>query len=185
MLERLGIPLEVCPSNIDETEQPGENPALYVARIARTKAVSVARKPGHWVLAADTTVTLAGAILGKAETPEEATTMLRSLSGTTHQVFTAFVLIGERDDKPVMREGLVETGVTMIELDAATIADYVASGEWRDKAGAYAIQGIAASFVKEVHGSVTNVIGLPLAEVVAALREVGAAHPRLAAGKPL
>jgi septum formation protein len=111
--------------------------------------------------------------------------MLRWLSGQTHQVLTAFVLIGERDGKTVMREGLVETGVTMIELDAATIADYVASGEWRDKAGAYAIQGIAASFVKEVHGSVTNVVGLPLVEVVAALREVGGPHPKLAAGKPV
>ena len=185
MLERLGLTLEVCPANIDERELAGEAPAVYVARIARTKAVSVTRKREHWVLAADTTVTLDGAILGKAESPEEAAKMLRWLSGKTHQVLTAFVLIGERDEKTVMREGLVETGVTMVELDAPTIADYVASGEWRDKAGAYAIQGIAASFVKEVNGSVTNVVGLPLAEVVAALREVGGPQPRLAAGKPV
>jgi septum formation protein len=181
MLERLGLTLEVCPANIDEREHAGEDPAAYVARIARTKAVSVARKREHWVLAADTTVTLDGAILGKAESPEEAATMLRALSGKTHQVLTAFVLTGDTGT----REGLVETGVTMIELDDATVADYVASGEWRDKAGAYAIQGIAASFVKEVHGSVTNVVGLPLAEVVAALREVGGPQPRLAAGKPV
>lgn len=184
MLERLGLALEVRPANIDEREQPGEAPAAYVARIARTKAMSV-RAREHVVLAADTTVTLDGAILGKAETPEEAASMLRRLSGQTHQVLTAFVLVAERDGTTVTREGLVETGVTMIELDAAVIADYVASGEWRDKAGAYAIQGIAASFVKEVHGSVTNVVGLPLVEVVAALRDIGGPRPRLAAGKPV
>ena len=188
MLERVGVPLEVHATNIDEREQPNEAPAAYVARIARTKAMSlVARRERtgeYWVLAADTTVTLDGVILGKAETPEEAAKMLRWLSGKTHEVLTAFVLIGEREERTVMREGLVSTGVTMIELDAAMIADYVASGEWRDKAGAYAVQGIAASFVKEVHGSVTNVVGLPLAEVLAALREVGGPQPKLAAGKP-
>jgi septum formation protein len=184
MLERVGVPLEVCAANIEEREQPHETPAAYVARIARTKAMAVARKREHWVLAADTTVTLDGAILGKAETPEEAAKMLRWLSGKTHEVLTAFVLIGEHNTRTVIREGLVSTGVTMIELDASMIADYVASGEWRDKAGAYAVQGIAAAFVKEVHGSVTNVVGLPLAEVLAALREVGGPQPRLAAGKP-
>jgi septum formation protein len=184
MLERVGLTLEVCPANVDEREQAGELPAAYVARVARSKAIAVARKREHWVLAADTTVTLDGAILGKAESPEEAAKMLRWLSGKTHQVLTAFVLIGEHNERTVIREGLVSTGVTMIELDAGVIADYVASGEWRDKAGAYAIQGIAASFVREVHGSVTNVAGLPLAEVLAALREVGGPHPKLAAGKP-
>ena len=84
----------------------------------------------------------------------------------------------------MIREGLVSTGVSMIGLDAGMIADYIASGEWRDKAGAYALQGIAAAFVKEVQGSVTNVVGLPLAEVLAALREVGGPQPKLSAGKP-
>ena len=185
MLERVGLALEVHPANVDESEQQGESPAAYVMRIARTKAISVARKREHWVLGADTTVTLDGAILGKAETPEEASKMLRWLSGKTHEVLTAFVLIGERDGRTAMREGLVKTGVTFIELDAGTIQDYVASGEWKGKAGAYAIQGIGASLVKEIHGSVTNVIGLPLVEVLAMLREVGGPHPKLAAGKPV
>src|SRR5512139_234538 len=176
--------LEVHPADVDETDQQGETPAAYVARIARSKAISVARRSEHWVLGADTTVTLDGAILGKAETPEEAAKMLRWLSGKTHQVLTAFVLIGEREERTVIREGLVSTGVTMIELDAGAIADYVASGEWRGKAGAYAVQGIGAALVKEVHGSITNVIGLPLVEVLAALREVGGPRPKLAAGKP-
>jgi len=184
MLERIGLTIEVHPANVDESPQDGENPDAYVARIARSKAIAIARRSDLWVLAADTTVTLDGAILGKAETPEEATKMLRWLSGRTHQVLTAFVLIGERDGKTAIREGLVSTDVVMADLDGATLADYVASGEWRDKAGAYAIQGIGAALVHQVRGSVTNVAGLPLAEVIAALREVGAPLPRFAGGTP-
>ena len=184
LLERIGLPIEVHPADIDERTQDGELPEAYVARIARAKAFAIARRRGHWVLAADTTVTLDGAILGKADTPEEATRMLQGLAGRTHRVLTAFVLVGERDDKPCVREGLVASEVVMVDADAATLADYVASGEWRGKAGAYALQGIGAALVSAVRGSVTNVIGLPLAEVVAALREVGAPVPRLAAGIP-
>ncbi len=184
LLERIGLPLEVHPADVDERAQDGESPAAYVARIARTKAISVARRSEHWVLGADTTVTLDNAILGKAETPEEAAKMLRWLSGKTHQVLTAYVIIGERDERMVMREGLVSSDVTMIDVDAATLADYVASGEWRGKAGAYAIQGIGAALVREVRGSVTNVIGLPLVEVLATLRDVGGPRPKLAAGTP-
>jgi septum formation protein len=183
LLERIGLAFEVRPADIDERAHDGEAAAGYVTRIARGKASAVARR-GAWVLAADTTVTLDGAILGKAETPEEASAMLHRLSGRTHQVLTAFVLTGERDGAPCVREGLVSSDVLMIELDAATVADYVASGEWRGKAGAYALQGIAAALVREVRGSVTNVVGLPLTEVVAALREVGAPLPRFAAGVP-
>jgi septum formation protein len=184
LLERIGLTIEVHPADIDERPQDGEAPAVYVARIARAKAIAIARRGDLWVLAADTTVTLDGAILGKAETPEEATRMLRWLSGRTHQVLTAFVLLGERDDQPCVHEGLVASEVEMIDADAATLADYVASGEWRGKAGAYALQGIAAALVRQVRGSVTNVIGLPLAEVLAAMREVGAPLPRFAAGIP-
>jgi len=183
LLERIGLAIEVHPADVDESPQPGEAPDAYVARIARAKAIAIARRSDLWVLAADTTVTLDGAILGKAETPEEATKMLRWLSGRTHQVLTAFVLVGERDGKTCLREGLVSSEVAMVDCDAATLADYVASGEWRGKAGAYAIQGIGAALVSGVRGSVTNVTGLPLAEVVAALREVGAPLPRLAAGE--
>jgi septum formation protein len=182
LLERVGLAIEVHPADVDERAQDGEAPEAYVARIARAKAIAIARRSDLWVLAADTTVTLDGAILGKADTPEEATKMLRWLSGRTHQVLTAFVLIGERDGRTCVREGLVSSDVVMADLDAATLADYIASGEWRGKAGAYAIQGIGAALVSAVRGSVTNVVGLPLAEVIAALREVGAPLPRLAAG---
>ena len=184
LLERIGLSIEVSPADVDEQVLDGEAPEVYVARIARAKAIAVARRDRSWVLAADTTVTLGGTILGKAETAEEAAKMLRWLAGRTHQVLTAFVLIGERDDKTIVREGLVSTDVTFLELDAGMLADYVASGEWRGKAGAYALQGIAAALVSEVRGSVTNVVGLPLAEVLAAMRDVGAPLPRLAAGTP-
>ena len=184
LLERVGLAVEVHPADVDERVQDDEAPEAYVARIARSKAIAIARRSDHWVLAADTTVTLDGAILGKAETPEEATKMLRWLSGRTHRVLTAFVLVGERDGRTCVREGLVSSEVMMVDFDAATLADYVASGEWRGKAGAYAIQGIGAALVAEVHGSVTNVVGLPLAEVLAALREVGAPLPRFVAGTP-
>ena len=177
LLERVGFVLDVRPADIDETEAPGEEPAAYVARIARGKADAVARPPGAWVLAADTTVTIDGAILGKAATDDEAAAMLRRLSGRVHQVMTAFTIDG--GDR--RRDAVVTSDVLMVELDEATLADYVASGDWRGKAGAYAIQGVAAALVREVRGSVTNVIGLPLAEVIAALRELGGPAPRLAA----
>jgi len=181
---REGLLLEVRPADIDETPLPDEDPAVYVRRLARAKAAAVTRPADAWVLAADTTVTLDRQILGKAESPEEAAKMLRWLSGRTHQVLTAFCLVGERDGQPVIHEGAVSTDVEMIELDGAMLADYVASGEWRGKAGAYAIQGIGAALVAEVRGSVTNVIGLPLVEVLAALRAAGGPIPRFAAGTP-
>jgi len=184
ILERIGVAIEVMPADIDETAHDDEPPAAYVARIARAKAAAIARPSDRWVLAADTTVTIDGAILGKAETADEAAAMLRRLSGRTHQVLTAFVLVGERDGCACLRDGVVASDVVMTELDAPTVADYVACGEWRGKAGAYALQGIGAALVREVRGSVTNVIGLPLAEVVAALREVGAPQPAFAQGTP-
>jgi len=178
MLERVGVGITVVPAGVDETAQVGEDPEAYVARIAAEKAAAIsARHPGEWVLAADTTVTIDGTILGKAEDGAEAAAMLRQLSGRTHQVITGFAIAGPRS----MR-GTVTSDVDVIALDEAMIADYVASDEWRGKAGAYAIQGIAAAFVRGVRGSVTNIIGLPLVEVLEALRVLGAPSARLAAG---
>jgi septum formation protein len=99
-------------------------------------------------------------------------------------VMTAFTIVGDVDDAPLHRDGLVASDVVVVAMDAAMIAEYVASGEWRGKAGAYAVQGIAAALVREVRGSVTNVIGLPLAEVIEALRAVGAPSGKLSAGVP-
>ncbi len=184
LLERVGVPIEVHPADVDETALPSEDPAAYVARIARRKALAVMRRPGQWVLAADTTVTIDGHILAKAESPEEAAEMLRQLSGRVHQVITAFTLVGDIDDVAVSKDQLIASDVAMIELSEATVADYVASGEWRGKAGAYALQGIGAALVREVRGSVTNVIGLPLVEVLEALRAVGAPSARFRSGSP-
>ena len=176
LLERVGLALEVRPADVDETPLPGEPPRAYVARVARAKAQALAR-PGAWVLAADTTVTIDGAILGKAADGAEAAAMLRRLSGRVHEVITAFTLLGD-----AARDEVVASEVAFVALDEPTIAAYVASGEWRGKAGAYAIQGIGAALVREVRGSVTNVIGLPLAEVLAALRAAGGPTPDLARG---
>jgi septum formation protein len=184
MLERVGVPLEVRPADVDEEPRPDEDPAAYVRRVAHEKAIAVKRRPGQWVLAADTTVTIDGKILAKAATPDEATEMLLQLSGRVHQVITAFTIVGDIDDAPFHRDGIVASDVVVIDMSDEQIADYVASGEWRGKAGAYAVQGIGAALVREVRGSVTNVIGLPLVEVLEALRAVGAPSAKLAAGIP-
>lgn len=179
MLERVGVPLDVRAADIDESWRDGEDPAAYVARIAHEKARAVQRRPGQWVLAADTTVTIDGKILAKAADGDEAAAMLRLLSGRVHQVITAVTILGD-----VTHDLLVSSDVAVATLSEETIAAYVASNEWRGKAGAYAIQGIAAAFVREVRGSVTNVIGLPLAEVLDALRALGAPGPDFAHGRP-
>ncbi len=183
LLERVGVPLEVRAADIDEEPRPNEAPATYVARIAHEKARAVKRRPGQWVLAADTTVTIDGKILAKAADDAEAAEMLRLLSGRVHQVITAVTILGG-DERIVDHDLCVSTDVAVATLSEETVAAYVASGEWRGKAGAYAIQGIAAAFIREVRGSVTNVIGLPLAEVLDALRALGAPGPNFAQGQP-
>lgn len=179
LLERVGVALVVRPADIDEAMLPGEAPLPYVRRVAAAKAAAVALAPGDWALAADTIVERDGAVLGKAADDAEAASMLRRLAGGTHRVTTAVVLRGA-----TTRAFDVTTEVELVALDDAAIADYVASGEWRGKAGAYAVQGIAAAFVRTVRGSITNVIGLPLAETLDHLRATRAAEVSLAKGHP-
>lgn len=179
LLQRIGLAFEVRPAEIDESWLPGETPRHYVARVAAAKLAAIAA-PGHWVLAADTTVTLDGRVLGKAESSDEARAMLSSLSGREHEVLTAFALRGPGGEVAEV----VTTVVEMIDFSGEMLEQYVASGEWRGKAGAYAIQGIAAAMVAAVRGSVTNVIGLPLAEVVQSLRRLGGPTPQLDRGAP-
>ena len=177
MLERIGVPLVVRPADVDETRAPGEPPLAYVIRVARAKADAA---HGDWILAADTIVELDGDVLGKAADADEARAMLARLRGRRHRVTTAWVLRG-----PATRlcdEGVVTTEVVMTDASDAELDDYVASGEWRGKAGAYAVQGIAAALVAEVHGSISNVIGLPLAEIAAALRRAHGPQPAYARG---
>lgn len=180
LLERVGVAIEVDAADIDERLAPGEAPLTYVARVAAGKADAVAaRHPGRWVLAADTIVEHDGVVLGKPADEDEARAMLRRLAGHTHRVTTAVALRG-----PASADRLVSTEVSMVDVPRVVADDYVASGEWRGKAGGYAIQGMAAAFVREVRGSVTNVIGLPLAEVVALLGEHGGPAIALARGVP-
>lgn len=181
LLARVGVETIVRPSDIDERQHAGETPLAYVHRVAAAKAAACARGDGELVLAADTIVEIDGQVLGKAGDDAEAAAMLRRLLGRTHRVTTAVCLLGARGGA---RELLVTSEVDMVAGGEDAIADYVASGEWRGKAGAYAVQGIAAALVSAVRGSITNVIGLPLAEVVALLREAGAAEVSFRRGKP-
>lgn len=187
LLERIGIALLVRPASVDESMLAGEAPLVYVARVAAAKADVVYRAiaaetgAGAWVLGADTIVEIDGRVLGKAADEAEAAAMLGQLVGRVHQVSTGFAIRGP-DGAGIDR--IVTTRVSMRAAGAAEIADYVAAGEWRGKAGAYAVQGMAAALVIEIHGSITNVIGLPLAEVVAELSCLGAGEPRYGLGIP-
>jgi septum formation protein len=168
---RPGVEVVIDPADTDESWTPGEAPAEYVRRVALDKAMTVARRhPGSVVLAADTTVDLDGRILAKPADAAEAVSMLEALSGRGHLTHTAVALVGV-DGRDVVE--VVTTSVRFRELSAGEIAWYVATGEPLDKAGAYAIQGGAAAFVVAVEGSVSNVVGLPLAETVLALRSLG------------
>ncbi|HEX5272242.1 MAG TPA: Maf family protein [Gemmataceae bacterium] len=174
LLERLGLVLEVAPADVDETPHPGEKPVDYARRVAAAKCDVVAEGTGAGralaVLGADTTVIVEDAILGKPADDADARAMLARLCGRRHEVVTAYTLrFGDR-----RLERAVTTLVAMRALQPSEIDAYVASGEGRDKAGAYAVQGIAAAFVTELRGSLTNVIGLPLAEVLADLLALGA-----------
>ena len=181
LLGRIGIAIEVIVPDVDESQRGGETPEDYVERVAIAKAeVIAAEHRGRAVLAADTIVEKDGAILGKPASEKSAGEMLRALCGGTHRVTTAFVVI----TGSVRDVELVTTVVSMRAATDAEISGYVASGEWRGKAGGYAIQGIAAALVTGVSGSVTNVIGLPLAEVVSCLERQGVARADFANGTP-
>lgn len=166
LLGQLGLALDVRPAHTDETPRPGEPARAYVLRVAREKARAV---EGEVVLAADTAVVLDGEILGKPEGDADARRMLGALAGRAHEVVTGVcVRRGGREE-----EAVVASTVVFAPLDEARIAWYVATGEPRDKAGAYAVQGAGGAFVREVRGSVSNVVGLPLDEALALLGRAG------------
>ncbi|HVZ86486.1 MAG TPA: Maf family protein [Polyangia bacterium] len=174
LLERVGLRLEVIPGAIDETPLPDEKPDAYARRVAGAKCDVVAdalpAARGLAVLGADTTVIIDGAILGKPADAADARAMLGRLAGRRHEVVTAYAI--RLGDQRVERS--VTTMVAVRAMQPAEVDAYVAAGEWRDKAGGYAVQGIAAAFVTDLRGSLTNVIGLPLAEVLADLLALGA-----------
>jgi septum formation protein len=181
ILGTLGLRFDVEVSAIDESTITSESAADYVLRIARDKARTVAARiserddaDARAVLAADTTVVVDGEILGKPEDDDDARRMLRALSGRAHEVLTAIVVVTRERGETVVRGRVVRTEVVFRTLEEAAIDAYLASGEHRDKAGAYGIQGLAMGFVTDLRGSYTNVVGLPAAETIDLLRESGA-----------
>jgi septum formation protein len=178
LLEQAGIePDALLPADIDETPLRGETMRSLVQRLARQKAEAarliIKSRPelaGSFILAADTAVSCTGRVLPKAERIEEAAACLRLLSGRTHRVMSGISVIAPNG---AARGRLVETRVRMKHLSTQELDLYLASDEWRGKAGGYAIQGFAGSFVMKLVGSYTNVVGLPLYETVALLEGEG------------
>lgn len=169
LLKSTGLDFEIRVSEIDESPLPNEGAEALVLRLSAEKAKAVrVLYPDAKILAADTIVVLEDQILGKPKDAGEAEAMLRSLSGRAHEVMTGFTLVRPGYDSHSQR---VLTQVTFRELSSAEIRSYVQSGEPMDKAGAYGIQCGAAGFVSGMEGSYTNVVGLPLAEVLVALSD--------------
>jgi septum formation protein len=166
LLELAGVQCSVRPANIDESQRPGESATTYTVRLAEEKAATVTDDGP--VLAADTVVVVDGEFLGKPTDRGDARRMLRLLSATTHQVVTGFHL--RCKERRLSRA--VSTDVEFRAIDEAELERYLATDEWRDKAGAYAIQGAASAFVRQIRGSYTSVVGLPLCEVVEALAQL-------------
>ena len=160
LLRSIGVQPEVRPSDIDETPLDHEGPAAYVDRLARTKARTVAR-PGEVVVAADTTVVIDGRIIGKPADRDEALDTLRTLSGRTHVVYTGVAVVSPAGTSAVT----VTSEVTFVKIGEDVLDWYVDSPEPYDKAGAYGLQAAGAMLVAAVHGSVSNILGLPLAEL--------------------
>jgi len=167
-LERLGVRFAATPAHIDEARRPGEPALDYVRRMAREKAEACAR-PGHAALAADTIVVIGEEVLGKPRDRADAARMLRLLAGVEHRVITAVCV------PPDLRA--VETRVKLAPLTDAQIRWLAASGDGDDKAGAYAVQGLAGAFVERIDGSFTNVVGLPMVETIELLSRAGVELP--------
>jgi len=170
LLRQIGVePDRIEPSDIDETPRPKETPRQLALRLARDKAQALS-PPDAYVLAADTVVSVGRRILPKALAPEEARACLELLSGRSHRVVTGVAVRGP-DGRLSAR--LVETTVDFKRLEASEIDAYLDSGEWRGKAGGYAIQGRAGAFVMRLGGSFSSVVGLPLYETLCLLKGLG------------
>ena len=177
LLAQVGLNAESIPADVDETVLPGEAAQDHVVRLSAAKAMAVARRPevaGRWFIGSDTVVVRDGCILGKPADAAEAATMLRSLSGRSHEVVSGYAVFDRSRGRTL--SGAVVTRVWFKTLTEQEIAGYLATGEPFDKAGAYAIQGLGAFMVPRIEGSYPNVVGLPLCEVIAALEEFGAVN---------
>ncbi|MBJ9986275.1 Maf-like protein [Acinetobacter sp. S40] len=169
LLQQLGLHFDVVCPDIDESQQENESVATYVERLAREKAQVILKKfPDAVILAADTSLGLDGKIIGKPESKAHAFKIWKALSGRQHDVFSGICVATAKD----IFSDVVQTRVEFQHLTHTDMDDYWATGEPVDKAGAYAIQGIAAQFIPRIEGSYTNVVGLPLYETVQLLKRV-------------
>ena len=178
ILAGAGFSFEVQPSSVDEEPLAGERAEDYACRVARDKALEVAARvaPDSLVLGADTIVVAGGRMLGKPADAADAARMLQILSGATHQVITGVSVV--RAPAEVLAQAHESTSVSFRPLEEDEIADYVASGEPLDKAGAYGIQGLASKFVTRVEGCYFNVVGLPVARVYGLLKSLQSSPPK-------
>jgi len=172
LLKQIGLGCEIYPADIDESQLPKESPVQYVTRLAREKAAActallAAEYLDYPILAADTTVALSSLVLGKPQDDDDARDMLKMLAASTHQVHTAVALHFNGETEVL----LSSTNVEMMPLSAEQIEKYIATGDHRDKAGSYGIQGIAGAWIKRIEGSYTGVMGLPIFETAALLRK--------------
>ena len=171
LLAQLGLAFDICSPDIDETALPDESAAVYVERLARTKAKAVQLQyPDAVVIAADTSLGLDGQILGKPESKQHAFEIWEKISGRTHDVFSGVCV----RTKEQICSIVVRTQVEFQTLSQSDMESYWATGEPLGKAGAYAIQGIAARYIPRIDGSYSNVVGLPLYETVQLLQAVKA-----------
>ncbi len=162
LLASIGLDFEVVPSDIPEVRGEGESPEEYVARLSREKASAIAERfPDRWIVAADTTVLYGDELLEKPVDEADARRMLATIAGRTHTVYSGVTLMHR--ERRYHDTRVAESEVRMIALTDAEIAWYAETGEPLDKAGAYAVQGKGAMFIESIHGSYTNVVGLPLA----------------------
>jgi septum formation protein len=172
LLEQAGLTFTVIPSSFDENSVPLSKPETYVKVLAEAKAADVAKaNPESWVIGADTIVVINGTILGKPDSKKQARTMLKRLSGKTHQVYTGYCICCRGKERSF--SNTVKTDVFFKTLADNEIEWYINTSEPFDKAGAYAIQGLGTFIVKRINGSYTNVVGLPVCEVIEFLIKEG------------
>lgn len=169
MLSQLGIRFQSISANVEEIHLNGEKPESFAQRMAEEKAQDVAHKhPGNWTIGADTVITIDGtSILGKPANEQEAFSILRQLSGRTHQVITGFCICSPQNE--IKFSQAETTQVTFTHVSDDLIYAYIATGEPMDKAGAYGIQGLGSVLVSNINGSCSNVIGLPLSSLISQL----------------
>jgi septum formation protein len=175
LLAQVGINFQVVPSHAEEIVLADETPEAHVIRLSCDKAMEVANRPeqaGRWFIGSDTIVVRDDVILGKPADAMEATAMLTSLSGRSHRVISGYALYDRKNNRTL--SSAVTTRVFFKDLTSREIEGYIATGEPFDKAGSYAIQGIGCFMIPKIEGSYSNVVGLPLCEVISALEELGA-----------